>query len=82
MEKADLEEFADELTENEKLIFAYFDDGNVLPDYVERYWDPGALEMLMAMDLIKWTGTSFKLSKEAQVIARYLNRREQGRCSG
>jgi len=30
MEKEDLEEFADELTENEKLIFAYFDDGNPL----------------------------------------------------
>ena len=79
MKKEDLEEFADELTENEKLIFAYFDDSNVLPDYVERYWDPGALEMLMAMDLIKWTGTSFKLSKEGQVIARHLNRKESGR---
>jgi len=36
--------------------------------------------MLMAMDLINWTGTSFKLSKEGQVIARHLNRSERGRA--
>jgi hypothetical protein len=55
-----------------KTILLFFEDGDELPDYVDKYWNSDALDNLVAMRYIDWTGTTYKLTSEGYEIAQYL----------
>lgn len=55
-----------------RTILVFFENGDELPDYVDRFWNADALDMLVAMGYIDWTGTSYKLTSEGYELAQYL----------
>jgi hypothetical protein len=55
-----------------RTILIFFEDGDELPDYVDKYWNSDALDNLVDRRCIDWTGTSYKLISEGQELAQHL----------
>jgi hypothetical protein len=76
MTKAQIAEWVRSLSKKERLILDTYEGGTCMPESIERYWDPRALESLVMQDIIRWTMAGYELTQDGVLLARFLQQKE------
>lgn len=77
MNEAEVADWVRGLSKNERLILATYEGGSCMPEVMERYWNPKALEKLIMQEIVLWTMAGYELSEEGVALAKYIHDREE-----
>lgn len=44
-----------------------------MPESVQRYWNPKALESLVMQDIIRWTMAGYELTEDGVALAGFIH---------
>ncbi|MCJ8501362.1 hypothetical protein [Desulfatitalea alkaliphila] len=79
MTEAEIADWVRSLSKNERLILATYEGGTCMPESMQRYWNPKALESLVMQDVIRWTMAGYELTEDGVLLAGFIQQKEAQR---
>jgi hypothetical protein len=73
MNEADIADWLRSLSKKERLILATYEGGTCMPESMERYWNPKALESLVMQEIIQWTMAGYELTEDGVLLAGFIH---------